>query len=256
MAARLKQRRSPKAEIGVLSDVPETRFGVWFQRTDLWKRYVVAEALAELKRLAGDRVARNPLVLDVGCGSGVAFSFIEANFSPGCLFAIDISLDELRHAELSAAEVKCPVKILQGDVHSIPLPDSSADIIICHQTLHHLQRQRESLAEFRRLLKPQGLLLLAESCQSFTQSLLVRMLFRHPSSVQRSSDKYLEMVRAAGFAIESGDVSFPGPWWARLNTSGLWRMRSRSRGGLPAQVCLAAVRVSDVGDENLDRRVA
>lgn len=40
------------------------------------------------------------------------------------------------------------------------VPDATADVAICHQTLEHLLRPAEALSELRRLLKPQGKLLL------------------------------------------------------------------------------------------------
>ena len=71
--------------------VPETRFGTWFQGTDIWTRYVLCEALDELKQLAADSLPEQPLILDAGCGAGVAFPLINERFAPSKIIAIDIA---------------------------------------------------------------------------------------------------------------------------------------------------------------------
>jgi SAM-dependent methyltransferase len=40
----------------------------------------------------------------------------------------------------------------------LDLPDESVDLIFCRQTFHHLVDQMGAIAEFRRLLRPGGLL--------------------------------------------------------------------------------------------------
>lgn len=227
--------------------VPETRFGAWFQGSGIWTRYVVSEALEELRRLAGDSLPEAPLILDAGCGSGVAFLLIKEYLAPSRIIAIDIDPEFVAEAEVAATKVECPVEVLRGDVSNTGLADCSVDVIVCHQTLHHVSEQEETLGEFRRLLKPGGLLLLAESCQSFTASFLVRTLFRHPESNQRSADEYLAMVQDAGFEIELRRCSAPDPWWARLSVG----LRFRSGLGqkiLATQVCVSAVALERVGE--------
>ena len=60
-----------------------------------------------------------------------------------------------------------PVELQRGDISALALPDDSVDLIFCHQTFHHLTRQREALAEFHRVLKPGGLFLFAESTRAY-----------------------------------------------------------------------------------------
>ena len=54
--------------------------------------------------------------------------------------------------------------------------DASVDVVFCHQTFHHLTRQREALREFHRVLKPGGLLLFAESTRAYIESWIIRLL--------------------------------------------------------------------------------
>ena len=110
-----------------------------------------------------------------------------------------------------------PVELQRGDISALALPDESVDLIFCHQTFHHLTRQREALAEFHRVLKPGGLFLFAESTRAYITSWIIRLLFRHPMEAQHSADEYIEMIRAQGFQVSAENCSFPYLWWSRAD---------------------------------------
>jgi ubiquinone/menaquinone biosynthesis C-methylase UbiE len=50
----------------------------------------------------------------------------------------------------------------QGDMYSLPLADSSADVVILHQVLHYAQAPAHAIAEAARLLGPGGRLLIVD----------------------------------------------------------------------------------------------
>ena len=70
------------------------------------------------------------------------------------------------------------------------------------------------MRELHRVLAPGGMLLLAESCEAFIKTWVVRLLFRHPRDVQKPAEGYLDLVRAAGFVFGDGDVRTSTPWWS------------------------------------------
>jgi SAM-dependent methyltransferase len=192
---------------------PDTRFGAWFQNTSVWRRYVVALALDGFEELLGGEPPRARVLLDAGCGAGSAFEEITARFRPARILGVDIDPQQLAHARQSAARCGCPVELQRADLRRLDLRSESVDVVLCHQVLHHVTDQAAVLAELRRVLRPGGLLLVAESCRSFVGSLPVRLLFRHPKGVQRSADGYRELIRASGF--EPCSSSTPDPFWAR-----------------------------------------
>ena len=196
--------------------VPETRLGFWFLGTQTWETRVVRVALQDLARLipAGRRPAR-PVVLDVGCGQGKSFQPLQELFAPQRLIGIDFEPACLEKAAREAAKERVPVEIQRGDASALALPEASVDVVFCHQTFHHLTRQREALAEVHRVLKPGGLLLFAESTRAYIESWIIRLLFRHPAEAQHSAGEYLAMVREAGFRFGPESVSFPYLWWSR-----------------------------------------
>jgi ubiquinone/menaquinone biosynthesis C-methylase UbiE len=197
--------------------VPESRFGVWFLNTRTWTDHVLKVALRDLIRLLERPDSRYGTVLDVGCGHGQSLRLLRRAFKPERLIGLDIDSDVLGNAQGRAASLTARAKLIQGHCANLPLADETVDLIFCHQTFHHLVDQSQALKEFRRILKPGGLLLFAESTRAYIHSWMIRLLFRHPMDVQRSADEYLAMVRAHGFTVAPNAVSCPYLWWTRAD---------------------------------------
>jgi SAM-dependent methyltransferase len=228
--------------------VPDTRFGDWFQRTGIWQRYVVEPALEELHRLllAHADAKGFERMLDAGCGAGVAFPAIESRFRPRRITAIEIDAQMAAAARASAVRCACEIEVVEADVEDLCFADASFDAVLCHQTLHHVNQQAAVLRTFRRLLRPGGVLLLAESCRRFTQSFAVRALFRHPRTGHRSSEEFVGLVRDAGFELRPDEISHPDPFWARTDFGLTERITGRPRPpGAPTQLNLVARRPAE-----------
>jgi len=209
--------------------VEESRIGFWFLGTFTWEKRVVEVALADLAKLLPDPGLRCATVLDAGCGQGKALKPLQQRFQATRVIGVDVDVHALEAARAEAAHHGLPAEFIQADCARIPLPDASVDLVFCHQTLHHLVRQEETLAEFRRLLKPGGVLLLAESTKAYIHSWVIRLFFRHPMHVQRTAPEYLELVQKAGFEFGPANVSYPYLWWSRARDFGLlerWHIKS------------------------------
>lgn len=201
--------------------VPETAFGHWFLRTRVWEQHVLRVAINDLQGLFRTSLPASPVILDAGCGQGSSLALLEAAFAPAVLIGVDLHRPSLALAQGVAQRLRTPVQLLESDCATLALPDASVDLVFCHQTLHHIVEQEATLAEFHRVLRPGGRLLLAESTDAYICSWVIRLLFRHPMHVQRSAEGYLQMVRAAGFAFDDANVSYPYLWWSRARDFGL-----------------------------------
>lgn len=224
-----KQGTSAVAQMGDRADaaappgdyVHESRFGFWFLGTLTWETRVVEVALEDLHGLIDRPRLPYRVVLDAGCGQGKAFQGLVEHFQAEKVIGVDVDAAGLAAARREAERHGIPVELLERDLAATGLPDASVDMVFCHQTLHHLARQEETLAEFHRVLKPGGLLLVAESTKEYICSWVIRLLFRHPMHVQKSAEEYLGLIRNSGFAFGPKNVSYPYLWWSRARDFGL-----------------------------------
>lgn len=200
--------------------VEESAFGTWFLGTEIWYGHVVAVALDDLQRFLPPQ-ASFPDILDAGCGRGRSLKQLAERFRPQRILGVDADPRMPAWAGPVAAELGCQVDLRVADASDTGLPDASVDLVFCHQTLHHLADQEAALAEFFRVLRPGGRLLLAESTRKYIRSWMIRLFFRHPMEVQRTAEEYLGMVRAAGFEIAEEAISLPFLWWSRWDLGAL-----------------------------------
>lgn len=208
-APSLPARPQPK-----LAFVPETKFGLWFLSTATWRIHVLGVALDDLQRLAPD-LPKGGVILDLGTGQGHSLLELEARFAPTHIHAVDPDPEIPERCAATKNQCKVPVTLHQAHAERMPLEDASVDLILCHQTLHHIVGQEAALKEMFRVLKPGGHLLLAESTRAYIHSWMIRLLFRHPMHVQRTAEQYLDMLRATGFEVSEDRISTPYLWWSR-----------------------------------------
>ncbi len=210
--------------------VEESRFGRWFLDTDTWIQYVLNVAIDDLERLIEHRCDGYPLIVDIGCGYGHAFQPLDTRFNPDKIVGIDTDLEVLSRATNKVSDCRCEVHLINGASESIELPDKSVDLVFCHQSFHHFVDQEAAIREFFRILKPGGILMLAESCRKYIHSFLIRLLFRHPMQNQRMAFQYLRMIRRSGFVFEKKNVSFPNLWWSRADLGLMQRLGLSGQG--------------------------
>lgn len=156
-----------------------------------------------------------PRILDVGCGYGHSFYELGERFQPNLIIGLDADPQLLKRAGPSADASAVTVQLLAGHAARIDCEDNSIDLLLCHQTFHHLVEQEQALREFFRVLRPGGVLLFAESTKRYIHSLMIRLFFRHPMDVQKTAEEYLSMIREAGFDLPAERISMPFLWWSR-----------------------------------------
>ncbi len=196
--------------------VPESAFGKWFLRSGTWTNYVLEVALEDLTRMLGDEPFHHAVIADVGCGYGRSLAKLNQRFHPDKLIAMDIDQEMLDAAQHEASLNQLSnVEYVRCSSSKIPLEDNSVDMLLCHQTFHHLIYQEAAIAEFLRILKPGGVLLFAESTKRYIHSWIIRLLFRHPMSVQKTAEEYLALIKNAGFTVAPEQLSYPYLWWSR-----------------------------------------
>lgn len=101
-------------------------------------------------------------VLDVGCGPGTDLpALADAVANSGAVIGLDHDPAMVEHARQRTAGHP-QVEVRTGDAHALPFADASVDRARTDRVLQHLADPAQALAEIRRVLKPGGLVGLAE----------------------------------------------------------------------------------------------
>jgi SAM-dependent methyltransferase len=95
--------------------------------------------------------------LDAGCGVGYG-SLLLRDAGATSVTGIDISQEAIDVASTRAAE---GTRFLLGDIMALPLEDASFDVAVCFEAIEHVQNQDLALDELRRVLTPEGLLIIS-----------------------------------------------------------------------------------------------
>ncbi|MGD2114907.1 MAG: class I SAM-dependent methyltransferase [Acidobacteriota bacterium] len=150
-------------------------------------------------------------VLDDGCGIGLQLERLEARTAA---VGVDLSLGMLSRARRTARP------LAQGDGTALPFPDRSFDLIFARALLHHLIDPDAGLAEMRRVLRPGGQVVLADTNRSLLSSLPRRLIYRtrafseHHRNFRRSGylaaiRRHLTVERVEFFGYVAYPLGFP-----------------------------------------------
>ncbi|MGK8521227.1 class I SAM-dependent methyltransferase [Nocardia asteroides] len=191
--------------------------GVLLTRPRRYRAFKVAFLLgrggrlnARLAELAGPPPGAD--VIDVGCGPGDLARVLARR--AGQVIGVDPSTPMIAYATARCRDLaNCRFEL--GTAQSLPLPDASADLVTSTFAMHHIPapHRGDALAEMFRVLRPGGLLLLADTHPTDPfLSAAVRVMARF--AAHRTHDtahdhedplatidlrRYRDLVRASGF---------------------------------------------------------
>ena len=94
-------------------------------------------------------------VLDAACGTGYGTRLLAQVADR--VTGIDISPTAINHARKSYPVVA--LDFIEGDVLSLPFPDSSFDVVVSFETVEHIKEYQKFIKECRRVLTPNGILI-------------------------------------------------------------------------------------------------
>jgi malonyl-CoA O-methyltransferase len=121
------------------------------------QREVEARLLEQLDVLGAKVPAR---VLDVGSGPGRASAAMKRKWPRSDVVALDLALPMLREVPRHTRWWR-PVRRVCADASQLPLADGTVDLLFSSLCLQWIADLPAALAEFRRVLRPDGLLLFA-----------------------------------------------------------------------------------------------
>ena len=123
--------------------VPELRGQIYYEH---FHRYALVLELA-----------RDRDVLDIACGEGYGTAAL-ALVARSAL-GVDVDATTVRHA--AARYTAMNVDFRAGECTQIPAADAAFDLVVSFETIEHLTQQERMLAEIRRVLRPDGKLVIS-----------------------------------------------------------------------------------------------
>ena len=102
-------------------------------------------------------VVRGKAVLDVACGEGYG-SFLMADVAR-TVVGVDVSEEAVQHA--SSIYQKNNLNFFQGSAADLVFSNASFYVVVSFETIEHLLEQAEMLSEIRRVLRPDGILIIS-----------------------------------------------------------------------------------------------
>lgn len=154
-------------------------------------------------------------VLDVGSGGGV-LALLLADDGAREVVGVDVSPVMLEAAEYLRLSRTTPsaahVSFRLAPAQALPFSDDWFDVVVCRMVLHHTNKPERMLQELARVLKPGGVLLLADllgpddAVKRATQNAIEER--RNPAYVAaRTAEQSRKLLTGAGLTVEAEKVA-------------------------------------------------
>jgi ubiquinone/menaquinone biosynthesis C-methylase UbiE len=146
-------------------------------------------------------------LVDLGTGTGRVLELFASHARH--LHGMDTSREMLAiaRANLEKANLR-HAQLRQSDIYALPLADQMADLVTVHQVLHFLDEPQKALLEARRILKPDGKLLLVDFAPHDLEELRDEHAHRR---LGISAEQMTAWLTRAGLQLQRHEV-LDSPW--------------------------------------------
>jgi SAM-dependent methyltransferase len=108
-------------------------------------------------------------------------------------------------------DIESPLAKIKMDIHAIPLPDNTFDLVLCNHVLEHVQSDIKAMTEIKRVLRPGGFAILqvpffhpipdvTMEDLSITDPAEREKLFGQDDHVRKFGKDYLKRIEMAGLS--------------------------------------------------------
>jgi len=115
-------------------------------------RYAIAKDLAKGKS-----------VLDIACGEGYGSNLLALDAHS--VTGVDIDAETISKARTKY--VASNLNFIQGNLESIPCGDKTFDLVVSFETLEHIEGHEKMLSEIKRVMKPDGIIIISTPCKLY-----------------------------------------------------------------------------------------
>ena len=178
-----------------------------------WSRYI-SRTLALLRTWAS--IPPQAAVLDIGCGTGEFERLVLSEQPEQRMVGVDLSVKMLE-----IAREKCQaypnVTFCTATSSALPFPDHSFDMVVSASALHYFDQPEVSLREMRRVLRPDGSVVIMDWCKDYVSCRLFDIALIEPAYQRCYTQREFHRSSAA--------------WWRRSpRDSPRWGISKKSLG--------------------------
>ena len=117
----------------------------------IWHKNKIRNASKIIQHLSFNRC------LDVGCASGFMISEIAKKFPDASYYGLDAYDGSIAYAKKQYPSITFKV----ANAEKIPYKDASFDLLVCYETIEHIEYPAKALKEMKRVLQKNGTVILA-----------------------------------------------------------------------------------------------
>lgn len=184
-----------------------------------WKNYI-NNTLSFLKDWA--EILPNETVLDIACGTGEFERLLLNEYSKQKIVGVDISENMLAIAKQKCAAFP-QVSFHQASAENLPFADNTFDVIVSASSFHYFDNPIGVLTEMRRVLKPDGKVIILDWCKDFFFCKILDIFLKFFDSAHERSYTQKELhcfLKETNFIIRSASkMRFGFVWGLMINTS-------------------------------------
>jgi ubiquinone/menaquinone biosynthesis C-methylase UbiE len=169
---------------------------------------------------------RSLRVLDIGCGSGFVADHVCNNLKKEDTFVFtDISKEMLDYCENHFRDkFKCRLEFKTINSETLGFPDDCFDIVTLNSVLHHIPDTKKILQEINRVLKTEGILIIAHEVNSaffkhkilWTNYKIIR-IFSNRRMFLESLFNHLGLINLYTRYFKSNEVSYYEMLYEKVN---------------------------------------
>ena len=184
-------------------------FNRWSRRYDRsWIQRFALPVHRDMLNVAGAMVPAPAVILDVGCGTGRLLMKAAERWPRASLTGVDPSdgMVEIARRQVQGAG------IYLGNAESLPVADTSVDIVFSSISFHHWTDQAKGVGEIARVLRPGGCLCIADMTMPAWLTAFIRRVR------VRSREEMARLFTGAGLSV---DIQRRSGTWLVLLTAGI-----------------------------------
>lgn len=180
----------------------------WYARSireNIFQRYWHSRRFTEVPKLLEPSGGK---ILDIGSSDGTFTNIVLKHTKADKIIGIDVLPQTVSYAKRRFARSK-KLSFLVADAHKLPFKDEEFDVVVCLETLEHVENPQQVLSEIKRVLKKSGYLVVLVP----SENLLFRMgwpiwvrwrgkVWKDTHIHQFTGGQIVGLIKQSGFKIE------------------------------------------------------